>query len=82
MLSGKTRGGGYKGQGYTYLDLDKSKTAESKVVDSARPGMGEEWQTMENRKGEYEVVELETEGMIDSDSAILMGTTSYAKPMR
>jgi len=66
MLSGKRRAR-YKDRGYTYLDLDKSKTREGKVVFSlVDSGTGQakdsEWKDMAV-KGEFEVVGLETEDM-------------------
>jgi hypothetical protein len=68
MLSGKVRGR-YQDRGYTYLDFDGSKTEGSKVVYSlvdsgqSRNKEGSEWETMEHRMGEFEVVALETEDM-------------------
>jgi len=65
MLSGKTRGR-YQDRGYTYLGFDKTKTAEGKVVYSlvdSGQSRNAEWQSMKYRKGELEVVGLETEDM-------------------
>jgi len=64
MMSGKTRGR-YLDRGYTYLDFDQSKTEEGKVVyalvDSDQTKDEEsEWQKA-HRKGEFEIVGLETE---------------------
>lgn len=67
MMSGKTRGR-YRDRGYTYLDFDKSKSEAGRVVyslvDKGHSGdKDSEWQNMEHRKGEFEVVGLETENM-------------------
>jgi len=65
-LSGKRRAR-YKDRGYAYLDLEKSKTREGKVVFSlVDSGTGQakdsEWKNTAV-KGEFEVVGLETEDM-------------------
>lgn len=66
MMFGQTRGR-YRDRGYAYLGFDESNTDESKVVyslidlgQSGSSDKGSEWENT-HRKGEFEIVGLETE---------------------